>query len=197
VVTDMAPRVPGLSAHDSAHDSANDSASAHNHAALRAALGHYATGVAVVTATGPDGRPAGMTINSFGSLSLDPPLILWCLRRRSTSLATFVSADHFAVNVLAADQEQVARRFAARTQAEVQDRFRGPGWHRGPKGLPVLDDGLGVFICRRLRHIHGGDHVIVIGHLDEYQVTPGKSPLVFYAGRYLNVPAATAASTMP
>ncbi len=191
MVTDIAPRIPELSANDSVH----------NHAALRAALGHYATGVAVVTTTGPDRRPAGMTINSFGSLSLDPPLILWCLRRRSTSLATFTSADHFAVNVLAADQEQVARRFAVQGQGQAQsqarDRFRGHGWHRGPRGLPVLDEGLGVFISRRLRHIHGGDHVIVIGLLEEYRVTPGKSPLVFYTGRYLNVPAVTAASKMP
>ena len=65
---------------------------------------------------------------------------------------------------------------------------------RGPQDMPVLDDGLGVFICRRLRHIHGGDHVIIIGHLEKYQVTPGQSPLVFYSGRYLNVLAATAAS---
>ena len=173
MVTAIAPRISEADIYD--------------HRALRAALGHYATGVAVVTAVGPDGHPAGMTINSFGSLSLDPPLILWCLDRRSASLATFTSADHFAVNVLAADQEQVARRFAARGQ----DRFCGLRWHRGPNGLPVLDDGLGVFICRRNRHIHGGDHVIVIGHLEKYQITQGQSPLVFYTGRYLNVRAAT------
>jgi flavin reductase (DIM6/NTAB) family NADH-FMN oxidoreductase RutF len=173
VVTDIAPRISELDAYA--------------HSALRAALGHYATGVAVVTAVGADGHPAGMTINSFGSLSLDPPLILWCLHRRSASLATFTSTDHFAVNVLAAHQEQVARQFSARGQ----DRFRGLHWHNGALGLPVLDDGLGVFICRRLRHIHGGDHVIIIGHLEEYQVTQGQSPLVVYTGRYLNVRAAT------
>jgi flavin reductase (DIM6/NTAB) family NADH-FMN oxidoreductase RutF len=173
VVTAIAPRITEAGADD--------------HGALRAALGHYATGVAVVTAVGPDGRPAGMTINSFGSLSLDPPLILWCLHRQSASLTAFTSTDHFAVNVLAAHQEQVARRFSAR----VQDRFCGLRWHRGPNGLPVLADGLGVFICRRLRHIHGGDHVIIIGHLEEYQVNQGQSPLVFYTGRYLNVRAAT------
>jgi flavin reductase (DIM6/NTAB) family NADH-FMN oxidoreductase RutF len=176
MVTEIAPRISEPDAYD--------------HSALRTALGHYATGVAVVTTTGSDGHPAGITINSFGSLSLDPPLILWCLQRSSASLATFTTADHFAVNVLAAGQERVARQFSARGE----DRFGGLRWHHGPHGMPTLDDGLGVFVCRRLRHIHGGDHVIIIGHLERYQVTPGRSPLVFYSGRYLNVLSATAVS---
>jgi flavin reductase (DIM6/NTAB) family NADH-FMN oxidoreductase RutF len=170
MVTEIAPRISEPHACD--------------HSALRTALGHYATGVAVVTTTGSDGHPAGITINSFGSLSLDPPLILWCLQRSSASLATFT------VNVLAAGQERVARQFSARGE----DRFRGLRWHHGPHRMPMLDDGLGVFICRRLRHIHGGDHVIIIGHLEKCQVTPGRSPLVFYSGRYLNVLSATAVS---
>src|ERR1700727_2080624 len=87
---------------------------------LRTALGHYATGVAVVTTQTADGRPAGMTINSFSSLSLDPPLVLWCLQLSSDRFTTFAAAGYFAINVLAASQEQVARRFAARSAA----RFR-------------------------------------------------------------------------
>jgi flavin reductase (DIM6/NTAB) family NADH-FMN oxidoreductase RutF len=175
VVTDIAPRPTRISELD-----------AYDKQALRTAFGHYATGVAVVTTTRSDSHPAGITINSFGSLSLDPPLILWCLQRRSASLATFITADRFAVNVLAAGQEQVARQFAA-PAAQSQDRFTGQRWHRGPRGLPVLDSRLGVFICRRIRHIHGGDHVIIIGHLEEYQVTTGQTPLIFHGGRYRSI----------
>jgi flavin reductase (DIM6/NTAB) family NADH-FMN oxidoreductase RutF len=147
---------------------------------LRTAFGQYATGVAVVTTVARDGYPAGITINSFSSVSLDPPLILWCLRRGSASRDAFTTADHFAVNILAAGQEYLARRFAARTAG----RFAGQWWCSGPRGMPVLHDRLGVFICRRVRQIDGGDHLIIIGHLEEYEVTEGRSPLVFYGGRY-------------
>ena len=152
----------------------------HAEEALRTAFGHYATGVAVVTTVARDGYPAGITVNSFSSVSLDPPLILWCLRRGSASRDAFTTADHFAVNILAAGQEPVARRFAARTAG----RFAGQWWCPGPRGMPLLHDTLGVFICRRARQIDGGDHLIIIGHLEEYEVTQGRSPLVFYGGRY-------------
>ncbi len=148
--------------------------------ALRTAFGHYATGVAVVTAVARDGYPAGITINSFSSVSLDPPLVLWCLSRGSASRDAFTTADHFAVNILAAGQEHLARRFAGRAAG----RFAGQWWCPGPRGMPVLHDRLGVFVCRRVRQIDGGDHQIIIGHVEEYEVTEGRPPLVFYGGRY-------------
>jgi flavin reductase (DIM6/NTAB) family NADH-FMN oxidoreductase RutF len=153
-----------------------------DHNALRAALGHYATGVAVVTTWTADGQPAGMTINSFSSLSLDPPLILWCLRRNSASGHAFTVADYFAVNVLAAGQEQIARRFAT----SANDRFTDLAWQPGPTNLPLLAGRLGTFICRRAEIFGGGDHLIITGQLEEYAVMTARLPLLFYRGCYLS-----------
>jgi flavin reductase (DIM6/NTAB) family NADH-FMN oxidoreductase RutF len=146
---------------------------------LRNALGQYATGVAVVTTHTPGGLPVGMTINSFGPLSLDPPLIMWCLRRSASRGAVFAAADHFAINVLAAGQGHLAQQFAMRNHGE----FAGTGWYQGPRGLPLLRGALGAFTCRRAEQLDGGDHVIVVGHLENYAITAGP-PLVFHGGRY-------------
>ena len=161
--------------------------------ALRTALGQYPTGVAVVTTCSPAG-PVGVTINSFGSLSLDPPLVLWCLRRCSACLGAFTGAEHFAVNVLAADQEQVARQFAARAASGTPraDRFAGLDWHLDPRGLPLIDGAVAVFTCRRAAQLPGGDHVIITGELLGYDIA-GWKPLIFHGGRYGSL-AATAAS---
>jgi flavin reductase (DIM6/NTAB) family NADH-FMN oxidoreductase RutF len=153
-----------------------------DHNALRAALGHYATGVAVVTTQAADGQPVGMTINSFSSLSLDPPLILWCLRRNSTRRHAFTVADYFAVNVLAAGQEQLARRFAT----SADDRFADLAWPPGPSNLPLIPGRLGTFICRRADIFNGGDHLIITGQLEEYSVVTARLPLLFYRGCYLS-----------
>jgi flavin reductase (DIM6/NTAB) family NADH-FMN oxidoreductase RutF len=170
--------------------------------ALRTALGEYPTGVAIVTTRTPAG-PAGVTINSFGSLSLDPPLVLWCLRRGSARLAAFTGAEHFAVSVLAAGQEHVARRFAARASAmpRARDRFAGLDWHEDPHGLPVLAGAVAAYACRRAAQLPGGDHVIIIGELMDYQVAAGRAgrsggaPLIFHGGRYSSL-AATAVSAV-
>ena len=92
----------------------------------------------------------------------------------------FTTADHFAVNILAAGQEHLARRFAARTAG----RFAGQWWVLVHRGMPVLHDRLGVSYCRRVRQIDGGDHLIIIGHLEEYEATEGRSPLVFFGRRF-------------
>jgi flavin reductase (DIM6/NTAB) family NADH-FMN oxidoreductase RutF len=155
---------------------------------LRAAFAQYATGVAVVTARTAEGHPVGITINSFSSLSLDPPLILWCLQLCAASLDAYTAADYFAVNVLASGQEPIARRFAARGT----DRFAGAHWYPGPRYLPLLDGGLGVFVCRRVARLPGGDHLIMIGALEEYEVSAGRQPLVFHGGRYRSLAAAAA-----
>jgi flavin reductase (DIM6/NTAB) family NADH-FMN oxidoreductase RutF len=147
---------------------------------LRTALGQYATGVAVVTALQPDGRPVGMTINSFSALSLDPPLILWCLRRTASSGAAFLTARHFAVNVLAAGQAHLARQFAVRWQSA----FDEAPWRAGPHGLPLLLGTAGAFACRHARQADGGDHVIIVAYIEEFSVTAGRQPLIFHGGHY-------------
>jgi flavin reductase (DIM6/NTAB) family NADH-FMN oxidoreductase RutF len=146
---------------------------------LRAAFGQCATGVGVVTAITPAGSPAGMTINSHSSVSLDPPLILWCLRLDAARFSVFAGAEHFAVNVLAADQEMLARRFAG-----PSPQFARLPWRTGPSGVPLLPGTLGSFVCRRADQARGGDHLIIIGRLEHYEVTSGQTPLIFFGGRY-------------
>jgi flavin reductase (DIM6/NTAB) family NADH-FMN oxidoreductase RutF len=146
---------------------------------FRRALGQFATGVAVITTRAEDGRRVGVTANSFGSLSLDPPLVLWCLDRNALSLTAFNGCSHFAVNVLAADQHHLSRQFS--TAAE--DKFVGVDVLDGPSGVPLLGGALAHFICRNVRQIEAGDHVIVIGEVERYEMFEGE-PLVFHSGFY-------------
>lgn len=147
---------------------------------LRAALGQYATGVAVVTTIASDGRPVGMTINSFSSLSMDPPLILWCLRRDATRAAIFMSSDDFAINILSSDQAHLAKYFAVHDSRSHMAVHWLPGYH----SLPLLNGVVAAFICRRVRVVDGGDHWILIGQVEKYDVAAGRSPLIFQDGRY-------------
>ncbi|MEU4696118.1 flavin reductase family protein [Nonomuraea dietziae] len=146
---------------------------------LREALGMYATGVAVVTTALEDGRRAGVTVNSFTSVSLDPPLVLWCLSRRAPSADLFLRAGRFVVNVLAAGQDELSRRFA--TPAE--DKFAGVATSSAG-GLPVLEGTLASFACRTVTVHEGGDHLIFVGAVEQFDRTGGE-PLVFHSGRYL------------
>jgi flavin reductase (DIM6/NTAB) family NADH-FMN oxidoreductase RutF len=147
---------------------------------LRSALGCFATGVAIVTAQVPGAAPAGVTINSFASLSLDPPLVLWSLAARSPSLARFRAAAHFAINVLAADQEALARRFASPTP----DKFAGHEWREGLGGAPVLPDCAARFECSRVAETDQGDHMLFTGRILRFWKSE-RDALIFYRGRYV------------
>ena len=144
----------------------------------RRALGHFATGVTVVTAAA-EGQLVGMTANSFSSVSLDPPLILWSIDKRSQSFSSFESAGHFAVNVLAADQLDLASRFA-RSGA---DKFAGLQWRVGQGGAPCLPYTVATFECCKHQCVDAGDHVIMIGRVLSY-VVADRDPLVFLRGRF-------------
>jgi flavin reductase (DIM6/NTAB) family NADH-FMN oxidoreductase RutF len=146
---------------------------------LRRALGQFATGVTVVTTLGEDGRRIGVTANSFTSLSLEPPLVLWCLDRIAPSLPAFQAASHFAINVLCAQQHYLSRQFAA----PAEDKFASVQWSEGPGGVPLLDGVLAHFVCRTVRQIEAGDHVIVIGEVERFESFDGE-PLVFHSGAY-------------
>ena len=150
-----------------------------DHASLRQALGCFATGVAVITTRGDRGVPVGLTVNSFSSLSLDPPLVLWSLSLTAPSLGAFRRHDGFAVNVMGADAKQVVQRFA-RPSA---DKFADVAWRPGHLGLPLLDDVVATFECRTESRIQKGDHEIYIGSVERYARTD-RSPLVFHRGRY-------------
>ncbi|WP_030803027.1 styrene monooxygenase/indole monooxygenase family protein [Streptomyces sp. NRRL F-2799] len=146
---------------------------------LRRALGQYATGVTVVTARAPDGRNVGMTANSFTSVSLDPPLVLWCPGKNSPSLPDFTDASHFAVHVLAADQHHLSRQFAT----PADDKFRGTPTTPGIAGTPLLDGAVARFQCRTVQRVDAGDHIIFLGEVEEYEADGG-APLVFHSGYY-------------
>ncbi len=144
---------------------------------FRRALARCAAGVVVVTVA--DG-PTGMTASSFTSVSQSPPLVSFCVDRDSGSRARLCAADHFAVNVLAADQAEVATVFARRDV----DRFALTGWHRQRYGLPLLDGAAAQLICRRHRVVPLGDHVLVVGLLIGAEHPRPDPPLVYHHGRY-------------
>ncbi len=145
---------------------------------LRQALGRFATGVTIVTAAGEDGVRAGITVNSFASVSLDPPLILWSIERRSPSLSIFLAASHFCVNVLAAEQEALCNRFSS----PQEDKFDGIACSEGLGGSTRLAGSLACFECHNQEQISGGDHVILIGAVEAFSHADG-DPLVFFGGR--------------
>lgn len=146
---------------------------------LRNALGQFATGVAVITTLTPDGKRVGVTANSFTSVSMDPPLVLWCPGRHLYSLPSFEEATHFTINILASDQHALSRQFAS---AET-DKFAGVAVTEGIGGVPVLAGTVATFQCRTAARHEAGDHIIFIGEVEDYSYRPG-APLVFHAGGY-------------
>ncbi|SDZ95547.1 NADH-FMN oxidoreductase RutF, flavin reductase (DIM6/NTAB) family [Microbulbifer marinus] len=147
--------------------------------ALRDTLGQFATGVTVVTTRDAAGEPAGMTVNSFNSVSLEPALVLWSIDKQSLGYDAFTQQEHFAVHVLKADQQHVSNLFAGRGA----DKFGQVHWHPGPNGVPQLDDCAAFFHCRRVQCIDGGDHTILLGEVLEFTASGGE-PLIFHRGRY-------------
>jgi flavin reductase (DIM6/NTAB) family NADH-FMN oxidoreductase RutF len=146
---------------------------------FRNALGTYATGVTIITAAGADGKPYGLTCNSFASVSLNPPLVLWSLVLYSSSLSIFQNAGHFAVNVLGASQQALANKFAKSSE----DKFVGVEWAPGAGNAPVLKDSVANFQCRAVNRYYGGDHVIFLGAVEAYAYTRNE-PLLFARGGY-------------
>lgn len=151
----------------------------HAQRVLRSALGAFATGVTIVTCADDDGHRVGLTANSFSALSLEPPLVLWSLRKVSPSLAAFSSARHFAINVLGQGQAALSRRFAS----PLADKFAEGEWHLGEGGVPVLNEAAAVFECEVQSQQEAGDHRLFIGRVLRF--TDGAlQPLVFHGGRY-------------
>jgi 3-hydroxy-9,10-secoandrosta-1,3,5(10)-triene-9,17-dione monooxygenase reductase component len=147
--------------------------------ALRDALGAFATGVAVVSTVSGDGRFEGLTVNSFTSVSLDPPLILWCLSREAPEFPAFQQASHFAVHVLAAGQRPVSDLFASPNRA----KFANLAVNEGLGGVPLLTGCLAILECRTEVIQAGGDHIIVIGRVERLRRETGE-PLLYWQGGY-------------
>ena len=153
--------------------------------ALRDLLGSYPTGVAIVTTRAADGRNVGLTINSFASLSLDPPLVLWSLVNRSPNLAVFRDSAHFAINILASGHEALARRFA---DPAVPDKFADVTVRETPEGVAAIDGALATLVCAHDHCRTVGDHLLLVGQVVRVASQPSE-PLVFHAGRFTSVPA--------
>lgn len=148
-------------------------------ARFRQVVGHFATGVTVVTARS-DGRPAGLSVNSFTSVSLDPPLVAFCVAHSSATWARIREAGKFCVNVLRSDQEALCRTFAGK----AADKFAGVGWHPAPSESPILDGVLAWLDCTVEATHEAGDHLMVVGRVHDLDVGHEGTPLVFYRGGY-------------
>ncbi len=146
---------------------------------FRSALGAFATGVTIVTTRDEQGRDIGLTANSFNSVSLDPPMVLWSLAKNARSLPAFLAASHFAVHVLAADQEELSLRFATRGS----EKFAALDIERGASQVPLLRGCSARFQCRTAFRHEGGDHVIFVGAVEAFDQSD-RPPLVFHGGRY-------------
>jgi flavin reductase (DIM6/NTAB) family NADH-FMN oxidoreductase RutF len=154
--------------------------SGHDPRTLRDALGCFATGVTVVTCLDDQGNPAGLTVNSFTSVSLDPPLLLVCIAKPAASAAALIAAPNFAINVLQTGQQPASIRFSTRDE----DRFGATPWSCGEAGAPILKDSLGVFECERFAVYDGGDHHILVGQVIKASFDTSVDPLLFFRGRY-------------
>ena len=148
-------------------------------AKLRRAMGRFATGVTVVTTCSPDGKLEGVTSNSFSTVSLEPPLVLWSLARRARSFQGFAASSHFVINILGLDQLDVSRHFAA----PRADKLSGVDHRSGHGGCPVLAGTIAHFECKKESTIDGGDHAIFIGRVLHVNFRDGE-PLIFAGGDY-------------
>lgn len=147
--------------------------------AFRNALGQFATGVAVVTTVDAQGRPVGMTVSSFNSVSLDPALVLWSLGNSTGNFDAFAQATHYAIHVLASQHKELALQFAQRGI----DRFAGIAWQPNAHGVPVLEDSIATFECRARSQYPEGDHLILVGEVLACRHEASTSPLVYHSGK--------------
>ena len=147
---------------------------------FRSALGMFATGVTIVTACAADGRVVGLTANSFASVSLDPPLVLWSLAQAAASLAAFRDGSHYAINVLAAGQKELAERFSRKGA----DRWADVEYTSGIGQAPLLAGAAATFECFNRSRYEEGDHMIFVGEVERCTRQAGASPLLFHGGRF-------------
>lgn len=150
---------------------------------FRAVLGRFASGVTIVTTVDAEGRDQGMTVSAFSSLSLDPPLVLVCIDHGASVWPAFETASHFAINILAATQEAVSRRFSSREG----DRFDGVGFSRGVTGVALLDDTVGAVECAVIARVPHGDHSILVGSVEAGTARDDLQPLLYYRGGYASL----------
>lgn len=149
---------------------------------FRNAMGCFATGITVVTAKSKDGENVGCTANSFSSVSLDPPLVLWAIAKNANSYDAFMEAKHFAIHVLHLGQEDISRLFATKDV----DKFSNIDWTESENGTPLLNDYSVRLECTTEHRYEGGDHIIIVGRVTEMD-NPDAEPLGFYQGKYAKI----------
>lgn len=154
-----------------------------NARSLRALFGNYPTGVAIVTTRSSDGRPVGLTINSFASVSLDPALALWSLANTSSNYDTFRNCEHFAIHFLAAGDHLLATRFAT---PSITDKFAEVTYQDSDHGVPLLDSAMTTLLCKQNTCMDAGDHLVLIGKITKAWSRP-EQPLVFHQGRFVEL----------
>ncbi len=146
---------------------------------LRRVMGHFVTGVTVITTKDKEGKPFGLTANAFTSLSLNPPLVLICIDKSVQCYSCFEESRLFAVNILSEDQEEISRRFATKGI----EKFAGIKWHLSERGLALLDEVMGYMECGVVQSYEGGDHTIYVGEILDAKAV-GDRPLIFFKGKY-------------
>ncbi|KZD03238.1 flavin reductase family protein [Oceanibaculum pacificum] len=153
---------------------------------FRQALGRFATGIAVATTLDAADSPVGITVNSLSSVSLTPPLILFCIDRTAAAYPAFAAAGGFAINILAADQQALSVQFSLPHDAEiVPDRWEATSWRQWTTGAPILDGCVAVLECRRYAAYDGGDHIILVGEVMQASKAPEEeAPLLYFQGGY-------------
>jgi 3-hydroxy-9,10-secoandrosta-1,3,5(10)-triene-9,17-dione monooxygenase reductase component len=174
-----APPRPDAPAPEAPAPAAPEAPASAEAAAFRQVLGHFCTGVTVIT-TADGGRPAGFACQAFAALSLAPPLVLFCPSRSSATWPVIERAGHFCANVLADGQQELARRFGT----SGGDKFAGVGWSPSPSGAPVLDGALTWVECAVEAVHEAGDHYLVVGRVTGLGACRAGRPLLFYRGRY-------------
>ncbi len=148
-------------------------------AQFKAALSRFATGVTIITTRESSGDPTGFTASSFSSLSLDPPMVLFCLARDASCFAAFSASPTFAINILSHGQQEISTRFAQKGE----NKFEGLALSEGRNGAPLLEGCLANIECTTVNRVQGGDHLIFVGKVEEVRVADGR-PLLFYQGKY-------------
>ena len=149
-------------------------------AKFRHVLGHFLTGVTIITAIDAEtGGPLGLAASSFTSVSMDPPLVLFCAGKSSSTWPKISASGHYCVNILGHDHEHLSRQFSSKG-----DKFAGVNWHIGPSGSPIIDEALAYIDCKIHQEVDGGDHVIAVGRVLELGDRGHGGPLAYYRGGY-------------
>ncbi len=150
---------------------------------FRDALGNFATGVTIITTMSDDGEPIGLTANSFSSVSLDPPLVLFCLGRESYSFGHFENSEHFVINILGADQQEQSNHFARPST----DKWNDITYDVCDNGCPAFRNALAIFECAKHDVHDAGDHIIIVGRVESFEHKGEGDPLLYYRGRYAQI----------